>query len=93
MERLRGEAVGFQSFRMRVFYVMGNRRLYEIEGIHLLGTSESERLKVAALPSPKRLRAGRSKFFSPDRLSLFPKSRIFILRHSLLKGRGGWGVK
>jgi len=28
---------------------MGNRRLYEIEGIHMLGASESERLMVAAL--------------------------------------------
>ena len=28
---------------------MGNRRLYEIEGIHMLGISESERLRVTAL--------------------------------------------
>src|SRR4030042_155295 len=48
---------------------MGNRRLYKIEHFHALGTSESERLKVTALPSPERLRAGRSKSFSPDRLS------------------------
>ena len=45
----REEAVGFQSFRMRVFYVMGNRRLYEAEYIHMLGTLESEHLKVTAL--------------------------------------------
>jgi hypothetical protein len=45
----RGKAVEFQSFRMRVFYVMGNRRLCEIKGLHMLGTSESERLRVAAL--------------------------------------------
>jgi hypothetical protein len=45
----RGKAVGFQSFRMRVFYVMGNRRLYEVKGIHILGTSESELLRVTAL--------------------------------------------
>jgi len=44
----RGKAVGFQSFRMRIFYVVGNRRLYEIEGFHMLGTSESERLRGTA---------------------------------------------
>ena len=43
------EAVGFQSFRMRVFYVMGNRCLYKAEWIHVLGTPESERLNVTAL--------------------------------------------
>jgi hypothetical protein len=56
---------------------MGNRRLYKIECLHMLGTRESERLKVAALPSPKRLRAGRSKSFSPSRLSPFPISYFF----------------
>ena len=49
----------------------------------MVGDAESKQLKVAALPSPKRLRAGRSKSFTPDRLSAFPKSGIFILRHSL----------
>jgi hypothetical protein len=33
---------------------MGNRRLYKIECLHMLGTPESERLEVTALPSPKR---------------------------------------
>ncbi len=28
---------------------MGNRRLYKIESLHMLGTPESERLKVTAL--------------------------------------------
>ena len=65
---------------------MENCRLYKIEYLHTLGTPESERLKVTALPSPKRLRAGRSKSFPPDRLpSLFKKSVFFILRHSLLE--------
>jgi hypothetical protein len=75
----RGKAVGFQSFRMRVFYVMGNLRLYEIEGIHMLGTSESERLRVTTLPSPKRLRAGRSKSFPRDRLSPPQRGGFFML--------------
>jgi hypothetical protein len=50
----------------------------------MVGDLESKQLKVAALPSPRKagLRAGRSKSFPPDRLSPFPKSRIFILRHS-----------
>ena len=43
------EAVGFQSFRMRGFYVRGNRRLYKAKCIHVLGTLESEHLKVTAL--------------------------------------------
>jgi hypothetical protein len=34
---------------MQVFYVMGNPRLYKVEGIHMLGAPESERLKVTAL--------------------------------------------
>ena len=45
----REEAVGFQSFRMRVLFIMGNRRLYKAECIHMLGTLESEHLKVTAL--------------------------------------------
>jgi hypothetical protein len=36
---------------------MGNRHLYKIEYLHTVGTPESERLKVTALPSPKRLPA------------------------------------
>jgi hypothetical protein len=56
---------------------MENRRLHKIERIHKLGTPESERVMVAALPSPKRLRAGRSKSFPPDRLSPFQKVSSF----------------
>jgi hypothetical protein len=44
-----GETVRFQSFRMRVFYIMASRRLYKIECFHTLGAPESERLKVTAL--------------------------------------------
>jgi hypothetical protein len=57
--------------------MMGNRRLYKIERFHTTGASESERLKVTALPSPERLRAGRSKSFSPDRLSAFSEKSFF----------------
>jgi hypothetical protein len=68
---------------------MGNRHLDKIEYLHTLGTPESERLKVTALPSPKRayategllpaggLRAGRSKSFPPNRLPLFQKVGFF----------------
>jgi hypothetical protein len=42
------------------------------------------RNRITDLPSPERLRAGRSKCFPPDRLSpLFKKSGFFILRNSL----------
>jgi hypothetical protein len=70
---------------------MGNRRFYKIEYLHTLGTREFERLKVTALPSPERLRAGRSKSFSPDRLSPFKMSFFHIATQSL-KGRTGVGV-
>jgi hypothetical protein len=56
---------------------MGNRRFYKIKYLHTLGMAESERQNVTALPSPERLRAGRSKSFPPDRLSPFPKNRFF----------------
>ena len=62
----RGEAVGFQSFRMRVFQIMGNRRLHKIERFHIPGTSESERLKVTAL-----------NLFHPTAFPPFPKNRFF----------------
>jgi len=44
-----GEAVRFQGLRTRVFYIVGNHRLYKIKCFHTLGTPESDRLKVAAL--------------------------------------------
>jgi len=68
---------------------MENRRLYKAESIHMLGTPESKRLKVSALPSPKRLRAGRSKSFLPDRPSPFPKS-CFPYIVTELRERGGF---
>ena len=51
----------------------------------MLGDPESNRLKVAALPSPKRLRAGRSKSFPPDRLSPFRKA-VFSYCDRVSKG-------
>jgi hypothetical protein len=50
---------------------------------------EAEQGKVSALPSPKRLRAGRSKASSPD--YLFRVSTEVVsrgLRHSLVGGEG-----
>jgi hypothetical protein len=67
---------------------MGNHRLYKVECLRMLGMPESERLKVTALPSPKRLRAGRSKSFPPDRLSLFQKVGFFHIAAQSLKGGG-----
>ncbi len=67
---------------------MGNHRLYKIDCINVLGTPESERLKVTALPSPKRLRAGRSKSFPPDRLSPFQKVSFFHLTIQPHEGEG-----
>jgi hypothetical protein len=58
---------------MRVFEIMGDHPLRRSECHHTLGTFESIRQKVTTLPSPKRLRAGRSNSFSPDHLSPFPK--------------------
>jgi hypothetical protein len=71
----------------------------------MLGTPESERLKVTALPSPKRLRAGRSKSLGSVSLSFdnplpgkpptrpplphFQGVGFFILRHSLQGEREG----
>ena len=63
---------------------MGNRHVHEIECLQRLGTSESGRPKVTALPSPERLRAGRSKPFLPDCLSPpLQKAGFLALRHSL----------
>ena len=50
---------------------MGNRRLHYTERIHMLGTPESERLKVTAL-----------NLFHPIRLLPFPKGGFFhIVTH------------
>src|SRR5512135_191954 len=67
---------------------MGNRRWFKIECLHRAGDGESRRLKVAALPSPKRLRAGRSKSFLPDRLSPFPGKPHSHATAPLSGGRG-----
>ena len=76
-----GEAVGFQSFRMRVFLMMGDRRLYKIKPFRTPGTSESERLKVTAL-----------NLFHPTVSPPFPKNRLFhIAIQSQRRGEGeGW---
>jgi hypothetical protein len=58
--------------------MMGNRRLYKIECLHMIGMSESERLKVTAL-----------KLFPPTTSPPFQKAGFFILRHSLEGGRNG----
>ncbi len=86
----RGKPVGFQSFRMQVFEIMGDRHFYRIECLHMLGTPESERLKVTAL-----------NLFHPTGPPSFQEVGILILRHSLLSkgevaclpvGRGGFEI-
>ena len=72
-----GEAVRFQSFRMRVFYIMENHRLYKIQRFHVLVTLEPERLKVTAL-----------NLFHPTASPLSKKCFFFILRHTLSRERG-----
>jgi hypothetical protein len=70
---------------MRVFLIMGNRPLYQIECLHTLGTPESERLKVTALnlweasryPLTGRFPASRPK--SPTASPPFQKVGFFIL--------------
>ena len=56
---------------------MGDQHWMKIEFFHMLGGSESKRLKVTAL-----------SLFHPTASSLSGKGAIFILRHSLLGGRG-----
>jgi hypothetical protein len=58
---------------MRVFSVMENHRLYNTKCIHMLGTPESERLKVTAL-----------NLFHPTASPPFQRVGFFILRHSLM---------
>jgi hypothetical protein len=66
---------------MRVFNVMGNRRLYNTKCIQMLGTPESERLDVTAL-----------NLFHPTASPSFQRVGFFILRHSIegtgTKGKG-----
>jgi hypothetical protein len=72
---------------------MGNRRWLKIERLHMVGAPESKRLKVAALNLLEAVRLSFDRPLPgkppniPDCLSPFPKSHIFILRHSL-EGRG-----
>jgi len=68
---------------------MGNRCLSKVESSQGYGTPESHMQKVAALPSPKRLRAGRSKTFLPGRLFHLVWTRFLLLPHSLLGERAG----
>jgi hypothetical protein len=55
---------------------MGNRRLYKIDCLHMLGITESEPLKVTAL-----------NLFHPTTSLPFPQAGFFILRHGLLGER------
>ena len=57
---------------------MENRRLYEIECLHMLGTPESERLKVTAL-----------NLFHPTASPPFPKNPFFHIATQSLAGEGG----
>jgi hypothetical protein len=55
---------------------MGDRRLIKIECFHMVGTPESERLKVTAL-----------NLFHPTAPPPFQEVDFFILQHSLLGER------
>ena len=57
---------------------MGNRRLHYAERIHMLGTPESERLKVTAL-----------NLFHPTVSPPFQRVDFFHIVTQPLKGRGG----
>ncbi len=56
---------------------MGNRRLYKIECFYMVGTPESEWLKVTVL-----------NLFHPTASPSIQKVGFFILQHSLLRGEG-----
>jgi len=71
------EAVGFQSFRMRLFYIMGNCHSYKIEIFHTLGTPESERINVTAL-----------NLFHPTASPLFQNVGFFNTVTQPPRGRG-----
>jgi hypothetical protein len=55
---------------------MGNRRLHKAKRIHMLGTPESERLKVAAL-----------NLFHPTTFPLFERIGFFHIALLLRKGK------
>jgi hypothetical protein len=62
---------------MRVFWIMGNRRLYKVGRFHALGTSEIEWLKVAAL-----------NLFHPTTSPPFPEKRFLHIATQASVGRG-----
>jgi hypothetical protein len=80
---------------MRVFYIMGNHRLYKTKCFHVIVTLESERPKVAALNlwEASRFSFGRplpGKPSHPTASPPFPKSGFFhIVTQSLKGGDGG----
>ena len=84
-ERGRGSRVpcppaGRQSFRMRIFQIMGSRRFYKIERNRTPGTAESEWLKATAL-----------NLFHPTASPPFPKESILHIGTQSPCGRGrGW---
>jgi hypothetical protein len=65
------QTAGFQSFGMRTFNVRGNWRLHKKVDSFMTLKPLGSAVKGCALPSPKQLRAGRSKAFSPVCLSRF----------------------
>jgi hypothetical protein len=70
-----GEAVRFQSFRMRFFYIMGNHCLYKIQRFQVFATLESEQLKVTAL-----------NLFHPTASPPFLQRCVFSYYDTLSKG-------
>jgi hypothetical protein len=74
---------------------MGDRRLYIIECLHMLGTTESERLKVTALNllENAHLAAASRRSAHPTAPPAFQEVGFFILRQSLMGERVGWRKK
>jgi hypothetical protein len=61
----------------------------EAQFFHYVGAYERHLLKVSALPSPKRLRAGRSKAFSPVCLFRFSELQpLFPTTTQSMRGEG-----
>ncbi len=73
---------------------MGNRRLYKIECLLMLGASGSEWLKVTALKLWEAFRLSFDRPLPgkppniPDRLSPFSKSRFFHIMTQSPRGEG-----
>jgi hypothetical protein len=68
---------------------MGDRHLYKIECFDTLGTPESERLKVTALPSPKRFAQAGLNLFHPTASPLFQNVGFFHIVTQSLGGESG----